>query len=180
MCASHCAQLLHTILHRTDLIVFPLTLQTAGWIKMPLGTEAGLCPGDFVLDMDPAPPSEKGGTASPIFGMRHVYCGQTAGWIKMPVGTEVGLSPGDIVLRWDGDPAPPSKGGTAPEFSAHLRCGQTARWIKMPLLMEVGLGPGVGLSSPPKTRWRSPSPQFSAHVYCGLTAGCIRIHLVRR
>ena len=28
MCASHCAQLLHTISHRTDLIVFPLTLQT--------------------------------------------------------------------------------------------------------------------------------------------------------
>ena len=28
VCASHCAQLLHTILHRTDLIVFPLTCQT--------------------------------------------------------------------------------------------------------------------------------------------------------
>ena len=28
VCASHCAQFLHTILHRTDLIVFPLTLQT--------------------------------------------------------------------------------------------------------------------------------------------------------
>ena len=28
VCASHCAQLLHTILHRTDLIVSPLTLQT--------------------------------------------------------------------------------------------------------------------------------------------------------
>jgi len=28
VCAVHCAQLLHTILHRTDLIVFPLTLQT--------------------------------------------------------------------------------------------------------------------------------------------------------
>ena len=28
MCALHCAQLLHTILHRTDLILFPLTLQT--------------------------------------------------------------------------------------------------------------------------------------------------------
>jgi len=25
---SHCAQLLRTILHRTDLIIFPLTLQT--------------------------------------------------------------------------------------------------------------------------------------------------------
>jgi len=28
VCASQCAQLLHTILYRTDLIVFPLTLQT--------------------------------------------------------------------------------------------------------------------------------------------------------
>jgi len=28
VCALHCAQLLHTILHRTDLIVAPLTLQT--------------------------------------------------------------------------------------------------------------------------------------------------------
>jgi len=28
VCASHCAQLLHTILHRTDLTVSPLTLQT--------------------------------------------------------------------------------------------------------------------------------------------------------
>ena len=26
VCALHCAQLLHTILHRTDLIIFPLTL----------------------------------------------------------------------------------------------------------------------------------------------------------
>jgi len=28
VCALHCAQLLHTILHRTHLIIFPLTLQT--------------------------------------------------------------------------------------------------------------------------------------------------------
>ena len=27
MCVLHCAQLLHTILHRTGLIIFPLTLQ---------------------------------------------------------------------------------------------------------------------------------------------------------
>jgi len=26
VCALHCAQLLHTILHRTDMIIFPLTL----------------------------------------------------------------------------------------------------------------------------------------------------------
>jgi len=28
VCALHCAQLLHTILYRTDLIIFPFTLQT--------------------------------------------------------------------------------------------------------------------------------------------------------
>jgi len=30
--------------------------QTAGWIKMPLGTEVGLYPGDIVLDGAPALP----------------------------------------------------------------------------------------------------------------------------
>ena len=39
--------------------------QTAGWIKMPLGTEVGLGPGDIVLDGDPAPPN---GAQPPIFG----------------------------------------------------------------------------------------------------------------
>jgi len=29
--------------------------QTVGWIKMVLGMEIGLVPGDFVLDEDPAP-----------------------------------------------------------------------------------------------------------------------------
>ena len=32
----------------------------AGWIKMPLGMEVGLSPGDFMLDGDPAPLPEKG------------------------------------------------------------------------------------------------------------------------
>jgi len=52
---------------------------------MPLGTEVGLSPGDFVLDGEPAPP-QKGGRP-PNF--RPVYYGQTAVWIKMPLGTEV-------------------------------------------------------------------------------------------
>jgi len=47
--------------------------QTAGCIRISLGTEVGLSPGDIVLDGDPAPP--KRGTA-PIF--RSVYCGQMA------------------------------------------------------------------------------------------------------
>ena len=61
--------------------------QTAGWIKMVLGTGVDLSPGDFVLDGDLAPP-KKG--AEPQFSA-HVYCGQTAAWIKMTFGTEVGL-----------------------------------------------------------------------------------------
>jgi len=35
--------------------------QTAGCIKMPLGVEVGLSPGDFVLDGDPAPSAKRGG-----------------------------------------------------------------------------------------------------------------------
>jgi len=38
--------------------------QTAGWIKMTLGTEVGLGPGDIVLDVDPAP-RRKGAQQTP-------------------------------------------------------------------------------------------------------------------
>jgi len=41
----------------------------AAGIKMPLGMEVGLGPGDFVLDGDPAPSPQKGGGAPfPISG----------------------------------------------------------------------------------------------------------------
>jgi len=68
---------------------------------MPSDTEAGLGPGDIVLDGDPGPPSPE---SSPQFSA-HVYFGQMAGCIKMPLAMEVGLGPGDIVLNVD--PAPP-------------------------------------------------------------------------
>jgi len=78
--------------------------QTAAWIKMPLGMEIGLSPGDFVLGGGPSPPNphltKKG--RSPQFSA-HVYCRQTAEWIKMPLGTDVDLAPGDFVF--DGDAA---------------------------------------------------------------------------
>jgi len=83
--------------------------QMAGWIKMPLGMEVGLGPGDFVLDGDLAPLPKKG--RSPQFSA-HVYCGQTAAWIKMPLGTEVGIGPDDIVL--DVHPALSPKRGRSP------------------------------------------------------------------
>jgi len=43
--------------------------QTVGWIRMPLGTEVGLDPGDIVLDGDPTQlPPPKGAQQPPLFG----------------------------------------------------------------------------------------------------------------
>ena len=53
--------------------------QTAGWIKLPLGTEVGLIPRYIVLDGDPAPPER--GTTAPLFSA-HVYCGQALVMVK--------------------------------------------------------------------------------------------------
>jgi len=49
--------------------------QTVRWIKMPLGTDVGLDPGNIVLDGDPAPP-RKGAQKPPPHFSSHVYCGQ--------------------------------------------------------------------------------------------------------
>jgi len=79
--------------------------QTAGWIKMPLGTEAGLGPGDIGLDGDPASHKKEGHRHPPNFRpipivAKRLYC------IRIPLGTEVGLILGDIVLDGDWGPSP--------------------------------------------------------------------------
>ena len=48
--------------------------QTAGWIKMPLGTEENLGPGDVVLN-GVAPPPKRGTALPPQFSF-HVYRGK--------------------------------------------------------------------------------------------------------
>ena len=73
-------------------------------MKLVLGTEVGLSPGDFVLDGDPVPFPQKGVEPPPQF-LAHFYCGQTTLCIKMSLGMDVGLSTGDFVL--DGDPVLP-------------------------------------------------------------------------
>ena len=85
----------------------------AAWIKMSLGMELGLSPGDIVLNGDPAPPKKRGGHSTPPI-LAHIYFGQTVGWIKMKLGMAVGLGPGHIML--DGDPAPSPQMGTATVF----------------------------------------------------------------
>jgi len=77
---------------------------------MPLGTEVGLSPADFVLDGDPAPP-QKGMEPPPQFSA-HFYCGQTAECINMSLGMGVRLSPWDFVF--DGDPVPHKGSGVSP------------------------------------------------------------------
>jgi len=42
--------------------------QTVVWISMLLGMEVDLSPGNIVLDGDPAPPTERGTAAPPLFG----------------------------------------------------------------------------------------------------------------
>jgi len=59
--------------HSPPILAHVCCSQTAGWIKMPLGTEVGLGPGGIVLDGDPAPPPPTG--HSPQFSV-HVCYGQ--------------------------------------------------------------------------------------------------------
>jgi len=82
--------------------------QTAACIKMPLGVELGLGPGDFVLDGDPAPLPKKGRSFPPQL-LARFYCGQTAGCIKMPLGMDVGLSPRGLCVRWRPSPTSPKR-----------------------------------------------------------------------
>jgi len=81
-------------------------------MKLVLGMEVGLSPGDFVLNGDPVLFPQKGRSPLPKFSA-HLYCGQTAACIKIPLGMDLGLGPGDFVL--DEDPVAPSpKGGGGP------------------------------------------------------------------
>jgi len=84
--------------------------QTAGWIKIPLGTGRPQ-PRRYCVRWGTQLPLRK--VHSPHFSA-HIYCVQMAGWIKMPLGMELGLSQGHIVL--DGDLAPPKRGAVPPDF----------------------------------------------------------------
>ena len=84
--------------------------QTAGWIKMALGTEVGLAPGHIVLGGNPAPLPKKGAEPPPIFGPFLLW---PNGWMHEDATWYGGRHrPGDIVL--DGDPAALPKKGAEP------------------------------------------------------------------
>jgi len=84
--------------------------QTAGCIKMPLGMEVGLNPGDFVLDGDPAP-YPKRAEPHPIFGPRLLWpnscMDQDATWYGgMPRPTQHCVRCGPSYLQKKGTPTP--------------------------------------------------------------------------
>ena len=152
--------------------------QTAGWIKMPLGTEVGLGRGDIVLHGDPAPLPKKEHSSLPLFCPCHihVYCGQTAEWIKMPLGMEVGLGPGDIVLG--GDPATlPKKGTAAPTFRPISIVAKRLYGSRCHLVYGDRLRRRPHCVGDPDLPQNGAQTHFSAHVYCGRTDGC---HLAQR
>ena len=53
--------------HSPQFLAYVCCGQTARWIKMPLGTEMGLDPGDIVLDGAQLPPPKKRGDMAPSF-----------------------------------------------------------------------------------------------------------------
>jgi len=58
----------------------------AGWIKMPLGREVGLCPGDICVRWEPAAPQK--GHSSQF--LAHVNCAQTA--LCIPAGPHLPIT----------------------------------------------------------------------------------------
>ena len=96
--------------------------QMAGLIKMALGTEVGMGPGDIVLHGYPAFPPLKG--HSPQFSA-NVRCGQTAGWTNMPLSMQVGVGlKAQATLFSMGTQLPQKKKHSFPtQFSAHVYCG---------------------------------------------------------
>ena len=77
--------------------------QMVGWIKMPLGMEEGLGPGDFVLHGDPAPLPKKGRSPLPIFGPCPLWPNS---WMDRNDTRHRGGSWSRLYIMLDWDPSP--------------------------------------------------------------------------
>ena len=89
--------------------------QTAGWIKMALGLEVGLSPGDCVRWGPSPPPHERDGGPSPIFGP---FLFWPNGWMHQDATWYGGRpEPRRLCVRWGPSPLPP-KGAVAKRLHA--------------------------------------------------------------
>ena len=107
--------------HQGQKMVHICCSQMAGWIKMPLGMEEGLGPGDFVLRGPSSLLPKKGAETLPNFRSMSIVAKLLDGSRWHLIGMEVGLGPGHFVLV--GFPAIGERGTAAPLFSAHAYCG---------------------------------------------------------
>jgi len=138
--------------------------QTAGCIKIPVGMDVCLSPGDFVLDGDPVPPQKGGGAPPPNFRPMFIEAKRRDGSRWHLAWGRPWSSP--HCARW-GHSSPPPKGDRPPIFDPSLLwptgcMHQDATWYggrPQPRRLCVRFGP----SSLPQ-KGRSPT-QFSAHVY---------------
>jgi len=130
-------------------------------MKLVLGMEVGLSPGDFVLDGDPAAPPPKG-HSTPNF--RHISV--AAKWLMDQDVTWYGAMPRPrrLCVGWGPRCPLPKRGRQTPKFLAHVYCDQTVGWMKLVLGMVVGLSPGEFCTrwgpSPLPQKGQSPLPNF--------------------
>jgi len=114
---------------------------TAGWIKMPLGTEVVIGPGNIVLVGERSPPQKTRGQQPPTFGPC-IVAKRLDRSKRHLVRSRPRPRPHCVRRRLSSPPPPPKKKGHSPQFSSHVCCGQMAGLVKMPLGTEVGIGPG--------------------------------------
>jgi len=113
--------------------------QMTAWIKMSLGMELSLSPGNFVLDGDPTALSPTRGGAPPPKKKLGPCSLWPNGWMA-EAGPCHGGRPQTrrLCVRWGPSPLPQKGAEPPPQFSVHFYCGR----IKMRLGMDVGLCPG--------------------------------------
>jgi len=149
--------------------------QMAEWIKMPLGMEKGLGPGDCVRWGPSSPPKKVGGAPSPIFGLCPLW---RNGWVDQDATWHTGGPWYRLHCARLGPSNPLQKGGSTlakkglSPFPNFRPISIVAKRLDAPGYhgTDVCLGPGYivrwGPSSPPPKR-DTVSCNFLAHVCCG-------------
>jgi len=157
--------------------------QMTEWIKMSLGMQLGLGPGDFVLDGDHAPPPQKGGGASQIFGPCLLW---PNGWMdKGSTWHGSRPQPRRFCVRWRPSPLP-QKGAkpSSPIFGPFLLwpngcMHQNATWYGC-WLQPRGLCVRWRPSLPSPTKGAEPPPNFRPISVLPKRLDASRCHLVWR
>jgi len=104
---------------------FSAHVQTAAWIKMPLGTEVGLGLRDIVFDVDPATRRKRAEPPRQIFGpcllWPNGWMDENAAWYGSRPRSRSHCTRRRAILRTP--PVTRKRSTAAPPLSAHVYCG---------------------------------------------------------